>query len=643
MTEKLTPEQWEKIEERVGEAEKAERGAKKATVEIYRETGLTKREREESKKKEISAKAKRPRVAEKALEREEMFEQTAEDILGKEESPERVLIGLQKKNLTSALREEQAINSQKDKLLSEETDILKAVKEEPSGSELEALDEIRQELNQLTKKEEKLLGSSPEAYFGLHLKELKEYKKNLEQGRIVETPYVKKQIEDVVTHLRANKPVMIHGHLGSGKTELAMHIAKNYMGKEALVISGSKNISLAEFYGHQVLAIDKIPEEELDGFAKEVEQKYEGWVREHPKADENEKNRAHDRVLQTYLTQFEGGTISRFFLGPVYRAMAEGRPVIIDEVNAIPHEILISLNHLLTRQVGETINVQQDSGETVKIKEGFGVIMTGNLNQGQEKYIDRQDMDPAFLSRLYKIEYDYLPQKTEGSLKDEAGVENELLHLLLSKVMDKNGNLEAPADTVKKLWNLAKSARITQDVFAGREVNNAYYFKEAGSRSTKYFLKEAVLSIRALDNVVAQWQKEGYKKELDYYLWKEFVSQSTVASDRAYLYQLLKDQFGFFAATGWEQNPNYGSGGLVMSFDIKSPENPALKKEFWGPREIVEFAYGKAPKRAQWPEIAGKEVKEEMEELNPEIMKLEQFKSSFAKELKELGQELKLQ
>ena len=122
-------------------------------------------------------------------------------------------------------------------------------------------------------------------------------------------------------------------------------------------------------------------------------------------------------------------------------------------------------------KVGDKLTVQQDSGEEIVVQPGFGVMMTGNLNQGEEKYIDRQDMDPAFLSRLYKKEYDYLPQETKGGL-DEAGEgDNELFLLLLSRVMDKNGNIEAPEDIVKKIWNMAKAAQAVEQTAeeAGRK------------------------------------------------------------------------------------------------------------------------------------------------------------------------------
>lgn len=256
-----------------------------------------------------------------------------------------------------------------------------------------------------------------------------------------------------------------------------------------------------------------------------------------------------------------------------------------------------------------------------------------------ERYVDRQELDPAFLSRLHKIEYDYLPQKNEGSLEEEAGPENELFHLLLAKTMDKNGNLEAPKDTLAKLWTLAKAARVTQDVFAGKEIQSAFYFQEGGSRATPYMLKESVMSIRAIEDIISQWQKEGYKRELDYYIWEEFISQSTEASDRAYLYQLLKDRFGFFRGEGWEQNPSYDSNRIAQSFDIKTPSNPAEEAEFFGPRDIVRAAFGAPPERAKWPEAEVSEKKEKEASLEA-LASLEEFKNALGEELANVEKEV---
>jgi MoxR-like ATPase len=651
-----SPEEWAAIEARVNAAEGPRRRAAKAGSEAYREIEKAYRNtkvgtataRLKLDGSELEKAARRPRVVRDAIGVERREREKAEDLMGEAGSLERSLAGFRMQNLVRALREDYKLKAREQKLKNEESEILlkvgdeltkseldaleginkrraeirtkyeKSGKRSPrgdyqfeieeqklieetakllgrvgaelTGSELGALAGIRRDLAEISAEREKLLESSPEAYFGLHLRELKHYKEDLAKGRIVETPYVKEQAEDIVAHLKANKPVLIYGHLGSGKTELAMHIARKYIGKDALVVSGSKYTSLAELYGHQILTVD----------------------------------------------ERTGSTITDYFLGPVYRAMEEGRPVIIDEVNAIPHEVLISLNHILTREVGDVVSVQQNSGKQIKIKEGFCILMTGNMNQGQKIYVDRQDMDPAFLSRLYRKEYDYLPQTTEGSLEDEAGNNNELFHLLLSRVMDRNGNLQAPPDTMRKLWKLSKAARITQDIFAGREVKSAYYFREGAGRGVKYLLKESVLSLRALGDVISQWQKEEYSRELDYYLWREFVSQSTVPADRAYLYQLLKDQFGFFKSDGWEQNPNYGKGGNVHTFDIKAPKNAAGDLEFAGPREVIVAGFGKPPERAKWPEIESSNRREEQEKLQEELSQLGIFKERIEKAIEEL-------
>lgn len=645
MPEKISSQAWKQATENVTKAEKAKRKGARASNLLYEKTRVPKETRR-TKIQDDSPIEKKNRVLVAAQEREQTLEQEAEELLGEIGSLERALVALQKKELITALRQDRSLAKRRESLIEEESTILKGFGDTPEGSELEALHDIRKDLKTVADEKEGLFKSSPEAFYGLHLKEVKEYKKELKQGRIVETPYVQKQAEDIITHLQANRPVLIYGHFGSGKTELAMHVARKYLGKEALVISGAKHMSLAELYGHQVLSLDKVDTSELDTFTKDVEAKYNAWISKHPDANEAEKSLAHDRILQTYLTQLKTGTVSKFFLGPIYRALKEKRPIIIDEVNAIPHELLISLNFFLTRKPGDKLTVQQDSGETVEVpEEGINIMMTGNLNQGQEQYVDRQDMDPAFLSRLYKLEHDYLPQKTEGSLQDEAGEKNELFHLLLARVMDQNGNAELPEGDIKKLWNLAKAARVTQDVFAGREINNAFYFKEAGGRNIKYILKEAVLTLRALEAVVEQWQKEGYKNELDYYLYKEFVSQSTQASDRAYLYQLLKDQFGFFKNTEWEQNPQYGNGGIVRSFSVQPPTNPSKPLAFHGPREMVEFAFGEAPERKIWPDpeaFVEEDIGTEAEDAakTEKLRVLEDFKKMAEEELVSLARQV---
>ena len=503
--------------------------------------------------------------------------------------------------------------------------------------ERKLIEESRNKLDGLEEERQELLKSSPEAFLGLHDAEFRAYTEGLAEGRMVETPFVKEHLDEAESHLRAGIPVMIYGHLGSGKTELAMYLAKTRFKKskeqekrkvpDFYMISGSKHIVPSEFYGHQTLTIPGLDEIEgkkmsqdqvrrWEAQVAQVEGKFQKWEKENSKKTEEEKSRYHQALLELYCAQLGKGTISDYVLGPVYEAMKEGRPLIIDEVNAIPHEVLISLNYILTRKAGDEITVQQDTGMKIKIKEGFCIMMTGNLDQGQAQYADRQVMDPAFLSRLHRMEYSYLPQKKEGTLEDERGPDNELFQLILAKLADKEGNVTVPEGSLPALWRLAEAARLIQDVFAGRETNSAYYFREAGGKATKYILKKSTLSLRDLGHILDAWKGDNFRMELDHYLYKDFVGQAVDLNDRAYLYQTMKDQFGFFRTGGWEQNPNYGTGGQVASFDVKTPKNKAGGLEFLGPKEIIEAAFGKVPERTEWPEMKINKSEEEIDEGN---------------------------
>ncbi len=588
----LTAEEWGTVETELNETERSVRRGSAASAEEYAATGKTKVERKkmpEAKGRIAAETRRREREGDKALE-----------ALEKDDAAAAALTEFRSAELAKVMRASAALDKKEAGLREEEAELLS--RKERSGVTVQALREVRAELEAVQAEREELMASSPEAFVSLHLKELKSYRDALTKGKLAETPYVKAMADDLEAHLRAGQPVFVYGHLGSGKTELAMYLSERLNPKGALIISGAKDIALSELYGHQTLEIEKVDPTELRKFTETIEREFDQWKKKNGNKSADEQKLAHDRIMHTLLATTQGGTVSKFFMGPVYNAMEEGRPIILDEINAIPHDVLISLNHVLTRKPGDKVLVQQNSGSEITVKEGFGFILTGNLNQGQDVYVDRQDMDPAFLSRLYKAEYDYLPQAREGQLNNAKLVKgSELFHVMLAKVMGPNGDLELPDGTIDKLWDLARAARIIQDVFAGKQVDKAFYYQEGGARATPYRLREGVLSIRALGKVLGQWQADGYRYELDHYIWKEFISQSTVPADRAYLYQIFKDRFGFFKGKGWNQTPDYGRSGAVSSFDIVSPQNPAEAMRFTTSRETVQTAFGPAPDRTSWP------------------------------------------
>lgn len=93
----------------------------------------------------------------------------------------------------------------------------------------EYIDSISDEIKDLKKVLENLYSENPESYTALHLKELKEYRKALDEGRLVETEYVKNIKNDLLEKMEIGKPIFVHGHLGAGKSEIAYVSARDFL------------------------------------------------------------------------------------------------------------------------------------------------------------------------------------------------------------------------------------------------------------------------------------------------------------------------------------------------------------------------------------------------------------------------------
>jgi MoxR-like ATPase len=477
-----------------------------------------------------------------------------------------------------------------------------------SLEEMEYVNMVSKTIDRLKSELEQQALTDPEAWYTYHTLKLRKLWNQNKEGNIMETPSLEKKAEKLADMLAMGNPVFIHGHLGSGKTELARYISKNVLGKNYHIISGSRHMSASEIYGSDVLTVNN---ERKEGKTIDVqaEEELNAWLNENEerlsKLSENQKegeiNRAQQRILSS-LSQ--SATISDFVPGPIYRAMENGEPFIIDEINAIPHEILIGLNDLLTRKVGDKVKIQQDGGREITVKEGFCVIMTGNLNNGDlNQYVDRKELDPAFVSRIHSEEHDYLPQATEGGLEEASVNHDELFLLSTTLLLDRQANLKIPEDSLKKLWNLSRAAKILQNVFANKQVESTYYYDISGPTGrVKPKLKTAVLSLRAIKNILESWQKDNYNKELDYYVYTYFVESITEPNDKAYVYQLLT-KMAFFSSDNWKRS-NYGDGGQLSSFSVEVPENKTKGEPvLMSPRHVVDTLYGKEnkPERVIWP------------------------------------------
>ena len=88
-------------------------------------------------------------------------------------------------------------------------------------------DYIRDNLDSIREQRELLTYSSPEAYTVVHGYELRKHSQEIQRREIVTTPYVEEHLSRVEHNMVEGRPTFIHGHLGSGKTELAIMAAKH--------------------------------------------------------------------------------------------------------------------------------------------------------------------------------------------------------------------------------------------------------------------------------------------------------------------------------------------------------------------------------------------------------------------------------
>ena len=384
-----------------------------------------------------------------------------------------------------------------------------------------------------------------EIYYEAKRQRLLEYRRQLLNSGFVETPSIREEVMKIVSHSQLGIPVLLRGHLGTGKTEIALHVARKYFGYEPEFISGSEEATKYDIYGRTQIGVR--PEKDR---IREFEHHMREYMKWNPDAPKEELKEVEKQYYQAIVVK--GLTTSFFHYGPLVRAMREGKPIIIDEMDGIPHSIIMRLNHVLTRRAGDTVRVQENGGDDIIVKKGFTVLATGNIKSARYK---REELDAAFLSRWWSSDINYPPQQ-------------ETYEILVASLLDKRGNLQ-----IKNSYDLDDLKRLTgaaaeiQRIFAGEQVD---YFGEGAdaAREIPASLKKSVLSLRHLWNIVKPWKARNFDKPLENYVLNEFIKPSVV-EDQIYLVQLFC-RFRFFKT--WKVQ-EFGIPGLtetkVLAFQGK--------------------------------------------------------------------------
>ena len=386
------------------------------------------------------------------------------------------------------------------------------------------------------------------------IEQLRSYADEFAKGRMIEIPSMKELVEEGLDHMRNHQPFLLAGHLGSGKTEIARHMAKMFMIENGVGYDKAKDTDMDEVYnrlepevysgGEEASVYDLIGKLKLVGKAsmdpKEIKQRTDKLAEELEAA--GIKGVPREKIAELLLGKGDV-TETVFNYGPFGRALRDGKPIIIDEVNLIPPEVIGRINDVMLRGVGDPVHLQENGEEALVMKKGFAVLSTCNLG---EKYEGIKDVNAAFKSRWVAREVDYPPV-------------GETYDLILTALVRKDRTRlppNFPAAEFEKLADLAVAAREIQELFSGQTEGQRFMSLATGVRAEKSQLQKGVVSTRDLmRKIIAPWKQKDFKVPLDDIIAKNILASEILARESKDDQKFMAEIFlrrGFFH--GWDED-----------------------------------------------------------------------------------------
>ena len=465
----------------------------------------------------------------------------------------------------------------------------------------EKIDELKNLIASLDHDMYLLRESSEEAYYTINLLNLRDLKRQSENSKIIETASVKEKKEHIESFVLSGRPVFLKGAPGTGKTEMAIHVAENLptvkeyrkeskytngdklMDQPYRIISASKQTDSSELTGHQILTSSEMSEGGLASFYDSVDSDLIRWKILHPNATLEEINSQKNVFLKGRELTKGKGVETSFWTGPMYEAMELGIPFIVDEANALPPEVMIKINHLMTRRPGDKVRIQEDSGKEITIKKGFSFMFTGNIGS---EYQGRHRLEQSFLNRIgdAMIEYGYLP----------AG---ELEQIIFARLMDgkvAKGSMVIREGDISYIMTFASTVSFAQEIFAGIkdfEISDG----EGGKLSVNEnrSLKNTPLSMRNVLNIIDSYKRDGFSKSFESYILSSFISPMQDATEQYVYYSIFKSA-GFFGGTDVTLDRDVDGNILNVKFILNESGHYASSGKYktYTGRDVVDFVKG---------------------------------------------------
>ncbi|WP_325091587.1 AAA family ATPase, partial [Leucobacter sp. M11] len=308
------------------------------------------------------------------------------------------------------------------------------------------------------------------------------------RGGLLRTAQMRAIARDALPALAAGHPVLLIGETGGAKTALAEDLARRAGGEPGFV-SGYGDITAAQVIGSHELRVR------------------------------------------------DGVTVTAFEPGPLLLAMREGRPLILDEVNAMPPEFLKRLNRILQLRPGALFPVQEQAGMVVRIAPGFGIIATAN-EHAPNRYRGIEPLSAELVNRFgantHRVRY---PDADLGY----ADYPRENALIAAAALADDRGEL--PDDIAPELIErLARAAFVSQQVFAGNHGEGFDRYASTGAAfDAEPGLAESVIAPRTLVAILEQAALTGSAAAVERAL-ANFLSGVMHREDRRVLGLILAGQ-----------------------------------------------------------------------------------------------------
>lgn len=373
------------------------------------------------------------------------------------------------------LRQEETVVSKAEEKLRK---LYEKIGENPGPIEREKIEELdnrKKEIEEFLKTFE----LNPESIDILKRREIRRMQQDLKRYGFAETESRAELIRAMLPDLLQGAPVLFQGETGSGKSQLAKYISEKYLGKKPVLIPISEQVKESQIIG--------------------------------------------SRGLEAGQTVFN---YSEFV-----KAQKEGRPVILDEINLMPHEFAGIIHDFLQKRVGDAWT-HPVTGEEIPIR--APIMATANLKS--ERYKQRYELDVATLRRFVggagarEIHYlDIGKKDKEGNL-----VAPETLKILSAVLSNRHGEIQwsekdAP-QKVEELKRFVQACRKIQEDFTLSVREGA---EESLSRGDRLAFKELVITLKDQIEIMKAWKASGFREPLDSVVLKEFFHKAEISGRAA--------------------------------------------------------------------------------------------------------------